>query len=397
MHVDYSSEQKELQQTLRQWVDSHVVPYADQWDAEEALPRTILGQLGQANYLSPLVPEAFGGKPMDAVSLGILLEELGRGSVSLVSVFTVHAMCLQGIIQWGSHEQKKQWLPSMVDGSTMGAFAVTEPNRGSDVRNAESILEPDGEDFILTGAKQWISYAQRADLFVVLAKLHDQPTACLVARNSPGVKIEPIRGMMGFRSAMIGKLSFDRVKISGNALLGQPGMGFAHVTASCLDVGRYCVAWACVGLGQACLEASLHYAQHRRQFDVPLRKHQLILEMLANMITQIKAARALCWRAGYLREERDPQSIVEITTAKYFASNMATQVASDALQIHGANGCGPDYPVQRYFRDARICRIIEGSDQMQQIMIAKNGFMEYRQAIKNYPGCGTSPCASAQR
>jgi glutaryl-CoA dehydrogenase (non-decarboxylating) len=384
MLVDYSPDQKTLQKTLREYVDTHVVPFADEWDAKEEIPESVVQHLGKEGYLSPLIPEAFGGKPMDAISMGILLEELGRGSVSLISIFTVHAMCLQGIIQWGTPEQKQAWLPPMLTGEKMGAFAVTEPNRGSDARNSESLLSKDGEDYVLNGAKKWISFAQRADVFVVLAQLDGQPTACLLERNTPGLTIEPIHGMLGFRAAMIGALTFENVRIPKSALLGNPGMGFSHVTASCLDLGRYCVAWGCVGLAQACLEASLHYAQNRRQFDEPLRKHQLILEMIANMITQTKAARSLCWRAGYLREEHDPLSIPEITTAKYFASTTASKVASDAVQIHGANGCGPDYPVQRYFRDARISQIIEGSDQMQQIMIAKNGFIEYRQAIKNF-------------
>ncbi|QFY90737.1 acyl-CoA dehydrogenase family protein [Magnetovirga frankeli] len=376
MHIDYSAAHKALQHRLRAWVNGQVLPLADAWDSQEAIPQEVI---------RTLVKETYADQALDAFSLGILFEELGRGSVSLASLLVVHAMCLQGIGQWGTPEQQEHWLPSLRDGSRLGAFALTEPNRGSDARNAESRLVPDGDDYLLSGSKQWISHAQGADLFIVLAKLGDQPICCLLERDTPGLRIEPICGMLGFRSAMIGKLSFDRVRITQDALLGGQGMGFSHVAASCLDLGRYAVAWTCVGLAQACLEASLHYAQHRKQFDEPLRKHQLILEMLANMITQIKAARALCWRAAYLRDEQDPLSISETTTAKYFASGMVSKVASDALQIHGANGCGPDYPIQRFFRDARISQIIEGSDQMQQIMIAKNGFVEYRQAIKNYP------------
>ena len=382
MFVDYTPEQKDRQSVIRDYIDRNINPHADEWDAKEEIPRTVFSALGSEGFLTPGLAPQFGGSGMDSVTLGILMEEMGKASVSVVSDLTVHGMCVEAIQRFASDPLRDHYLPRMAKGETLGAFALTEPDIGSDARNVKTQATPVEGGYVLNGRKKWISFARMADLFLIVAQDEGQPSAFLVPRDTPGLSIKPIRGMLGFRSAMIGELQLDGVKVPTDHQIGPRGAGFSHVAANSLDFGRYCVAWACVGLTQACVDSSLHYAQNRHQFDRPLRDHQLILEMLANMITHLKAARALAWRCAYLRDQRDPASITETTTAKYFSSMVASKAASDAVQIHGANGCGPDYPVQRYFRDARIAEIIEGSNQMQQIMIAKNGYIENRKALK---------------
>jgi alkylation response protein AidB-like acyl-CoA dehydrogenase len=179
---------------------------------------------------------------------------------------------------------------------------------------------------------------------------------------------------------MVARVRLEACRVPDGNLLGGPGFGFSAVAMSALDIGRYSVAWGCVGLGQACLDASLAYAGDRRQFGKPIRRHQLIQRMLANIVTNVEAARLLCYQAGCLHDGGDPDATAKTLIAKYFAATMAPQVASDAVQIHGGNGCGSEYPVQRYLRDAKIAEIIEGSNEMQQIMISRNAFLDRRQA-----------------
>jgi alkylation response protein AidB-like acyl-CoA dehydrogenase len=198
-----------------------------------------------------------------------------------------------------------------------------------------------------------------------------------LASGEPGLSIKPIVGILGTRASMLAELHLDDCQIPQENLVCRQGFGFSHVASSALDRGRYSVAWGCVGIGQACLEACLQYTSQRQQFGVYLKEHQIIRQMISEAIANVKAARLLCYQAGYLQEIGDPRSISETSIAKYFASTMAVKVASDAVQIHGGNGCSSDYPVERYFRDAKIMEIIEGSTQIQQITIAESGYQEY--------------------
>lgn len=365
---------------VRQWVDDEVAPVADAWDRNEAIPRDFLdraagfGLFGCANCVpgdGPLTPAPVQGR---------LFEEIGRGSLSLVSVLTVHAMAVHALGRWGTHAQQAVWLPALLKGEKLGAFALSEPTIGSDARNVRARLQPDGDGWRLDGRKKWISGAQLADVFIIIARVEEQTAAVIVPRETLGLKIRPIRGMLGFRGAMLAELEFDNVRLPAESLLGAVGMGFSHVAGSSLDLGRFHIASGATGLIRACLEASFAYARERVQFETALDQHQLIRGMLANMATSYKAARALCAHAAELREEGDPASIAETTVAKYFASTAASRAASDAVQIHGANGCSEDYPVQRYFRDARITEIIEGTNQMQQLLISQHGTFEFRKS-----------------
>lgn len=378
MDFDLTLTQQEAQRTFRLWVDNHVVPVADFNDNQEQTPAELIAALAAPGYLGALVTKEYGGLGMDALTWGLLCEEVGRGSGSLLSLLTVHGMVIQSLAKWGTSTQRARWLPRLASGEVVGAFGLTEPNIGSDAKSIESVavIKSDG-NYLLNAEKRWISFGASANLVLVIAKVDDKPTAFLVERGMPGFSVEPIRGMLGFRSANIARLIMRDVLVPADNLLGKIGFGFSHIAGTALDHGRYCVGWGCVGLAQAALDAALNYSGERYQFGATLNKHQLIQEMLAEMIVNVKAARMLNYHAAFLKDRGDPSLIMETSMAKYFASRIAVQAANAAVQIHGANGCSSDYPVQRYYRDAKIMEIIEGSNQMQQIIIAKSGYQQH--------------------
>lgn len=383
MKIELTPQQKEDRAAFRAFVDEAIALYANQWDREERTPPELIQKLAHKGYLGALLPKDSGGSGMDAITYGLLSEEIGRGCSSLRSLLTVHSMVAHALLKWGSPLQKADWIPQLASGEAIAAFALSEPNVGSDAKSVETTATLSGNSYLLNGQKKWITYGQIADIFLVFAQCDGKPSAFLVEKNSPGLSIEPISGMLGVRASMLAQLHFNNCQIPQENLVCRQGFGFSHVAASALDCGRYSVAWGCVGIAQACLEACIQYTSQRQQFGVYLREHQLIRQLITDAIANIKAARLLCYQAGYLKDIGNPKSIMETSIAKYFASTTATKVASDAVQIHGGNGCSSDYPVQRYFRDAKIMEIIEGSTQIQQLTIAEYGYQEHRFLSEN--------------
>lgn len=375
MKLEYTTEQKDNQHLYRQFAQNEVVPLARQIDETEKLPPALVLKMSDMGFLSALVPEKYGGKPLDLISFGLLNEELGNACSSTRSLVTVHSMVAFALKRWGRQEQQEKWLPLLASGAKLGAFALSEPNIGSNAGYIESTAVPDGNEFVVNGRKKWITFGQIADLFLLFARQDGKAIALLVEKDTPGLTIHPICGMMGTKGSMLAELELDNCRIPAGNMLAGVGFGIMAVAMSALDIGRYSVAWGSVGIGQACLEASLDYTQVREQFGEPLRNFQLIQQMITNMITHVKAARLLCLQAGHALENQQVNATNDILIAKYFASKTAMEVATDAVQIHGANGCSSDYPVQRFMRDAKIMEIIEGSHQMQQIMIAKNAYV----------------------
>lgn len=377
MKLELSAQQKTSQAEFRTFVNEEICPRASECDRNEFTPPEIIKKLAQNGFLGAILPEAFGGQAMDMITYGILNEEIGRGCSSVRSLLTVHNMVAHALCKWGSKSQKEYWLPKLASGKIIAAFALSEPNVGSDAKSVETTATLAGDAYILNGQKKWITYGQIADVFLVFAKCEDKPTAFLVEKNSPGFSIKPMSGILGVRASMSAELQFNNCQIPQENLVGKLGFGFSYVAATALDYGRYSVAWGCVGITQACLEACIKYTSERKQFGVYLKEHQLIRQMITQMIANVKAARLLCYQAGYLKEINDPNSIIETSIAKYFASITATKVANDAVQIHGGNGCSSEYPVERYLRDSKIMEIIEGSTQIQEITIAESGYQDY--------------------
>jgi glutaryl-CoA dehydrogenase (non-decarboxylating) len=356
--------------TLSAYLAEHVAPHADRWDREERVPRSVLGDLAGFGLFGASVPDHRAGSGLTVVDWGEALEAIGEASMSLLSVLTVHAMCVYAVSRWAEADAQREWLADLLAGRKLGGFALTEPTVGSDAKAVSTQIGADGENWRLNGTKRWITASEIVDVFVVVGRTPEGLTAVLVPREAPGLTIAPISGVLGFRAARQCELSFKDVVVPKRWTLAGEGMGFSHVGNSALDVGRFCVACGSTGLIRACVRASVDYAGSRRQFGVALSHHQLIQAMIADMATGYHAATALWRQAAKSREELQPRSIMQTTTAKYFAATACARAANDAVQIHGANGCGPDYPVQRYFRDARVTELIEGSNQMQQIIIA---------------------------
>ena len=364
--------QSGVAQEAAAFVARTVAPHADDWDRAEAVPPDVLRTLGTAGWLGAAIGPDYGGRGLDALSLGLVAEQFGRGSVSLLSLLTAHGMACRAIARWGSPTLRRQWLPEFAAGTAIAAFAVSEPEIGSDAAGVRCTAARVAGGWRLDGRKSWISGVQIANAVVVLARTDHGSAAFLVDAKMAGVDVQPIRGMLGFRAAMLGTIEFADCRVPDDCLLARVGFGFSHVIGDALDLGRFCIAWGASGLLAAVVDATVTRAQEREQFGAALIKHQLIQRMIADMVTDRSAARLLCEAAAEARQARTPSALMATNTAKYFASRAAVRAASDAVQIHGAAGLGPDLPVQRYYRDAKAFELIEGSNEIQQMLIARD-------------------------
>lgn len=362
---------------FRQFSTEEIAPDANRFDEEERLPPELFQKLRAKGLLGTIIQQEMGGRGLDMVTYGLLNEEIGRCCSSVRSLLTVHDMVSHTIVRWGLASQKKKWIPLLATGEIIGALAVSEPTTGSDLNNVQTTAISANGSYVLKGTKKWVSFGQIAGLFLVLARCEGKLTAFLVERDRPGVSIEPISGMLGVRASMLAQVKFDNCEIPSSNLIGGIGWGLHSAISTALSLGRYAVAWGCVGIGQGCVDASLVYANERKQFGAYLKQHQLIKQMIAEMFTNVSAARLLCFQAGQMKDQADPHELMQTFVAKYFASKTAISAATDAVQIHGANGCSSNFPVQRYFRDAKIMEIIEGSNQMQQLTIADYAYQQW--------------------
>jgi glutaryl-CoA dehydrogenase (non-decarboxylating) len=391
MEIELTRRQKGNRDDFKRFASAEVEPYADRADREGRFSPEALRKIAEGGYLGSVLPEDWGGRGIDIVSYGLLHEEIGRACSSARSIITVHDMVAMAILKWGSERQRKWLLPGLASGKSIGAFAVSEANVGSDAKSIETTATRSNGSYILNGAKKWITAGQIADVFLVLARCENKPAAFLVERGRPGFSVEPISGLLGLRASMAAEISFRECEIPPENLVGRVGFGLMSVVLTALGLGRYSVAWGSVGITQACLDACVRYASRRRQFGSFLKEHQLIQEMIAEMTTNLKAARLLCYQAGRLKQEGDSREVMETFVAKYFASRAAMRAAIDAVQIHGANGCAGEYPVQRYMRDAKVMEIIEGSSQISQLLIANYAFQEYERSKNEVEVTGEPP------
>src|SRR6266536_465113 len=302
----------------------------------------------------------WGGGGMDPVSYGLMTEEIGKACSSVRSLMTVHNMSAQALVRLGSPVQQSRWLPELCTAERIIAFALTEPNVGSSAYAIETEAVERDHAYVLNGTKKWITYGQIADLFLVFAHCDHKPTAFVVDRCSDGLSVAPMKDIFGTRGSMLAELRFDDVPVPKSQRLGAVGMGIGFVANAALDHGRFSVAWGSTGIIQACLDACVAYAQRRRQGGRRLKDYQLIRRQLTDMLAAHTAARALCYHSARLRELGDPRAVMETSMAKYFAADAAIRVATDAVHMHGANGCTTDYPVGRHLRDATVMGIIEG-------------------------------------
>jgi alkylation response protein AidB-like acyl-CoA dehydrogenase len=359
----------------RAFVDAEVAPAAAEADRTGRMSAHVLARTGELGLWGAVLT-GVGDRANRMARLGMVHEEIGRGCSGLRSLLTVHSMAAFALDRWGSAGARQRWLARVESGELLGAFCLTEPGAGSDVAALTATATRTGEGFVLNGHKKWITGGQLAGLLLTFARTERGISAFLVDAAGPGVHRTPVHGMLGTNGSMLAEIRFDDCRLPEDALVGADGMGLA-VATGVLDIGRLSVASGCVGIIDACLDASVGYASTRRQGGSLLRDHQLVQKIVTDMSTDLRAARLLCGEAAALKDRGDSATITATCVAKYFASTAAMRAAGDAVQLHGALGCAEDAPVARYFRDAKVMEIIEGSTQIQQALIANATFQTH--------------------
>jgi len=358
---------------FKEFVRANVEPFAADWERDQALSKKVLSQLAATGWLGATVPVQYGGKGWDAVTFGLLNEAFGKGSPSVTSVLTVQAMHAMPIVRWGTKEQKSKWLPPLASGERLAAIALTEPGVGSALQNFTTRYsrEAGGGALRLNGVKRWITCAQIADVFLVFGKLEDQPIACIVPRESPGLTVEPIRELMGFRAAGLGQITFRDVEVPVANIVGKAGFGFSHIAPVGLHWGRISTACHALGMLRGCVEESVAYAASRRIGDQPIGEFGMIRTIIARMATDLQAATLVCMNACRSEDDHSAEAFEDAFTAKYFASRAAVAAASDAVQIKGAAGVHESSPTSMYYRSCKVTEIIEGTTQIHEDMLGK--------------------------
>ncbi len=376
------SHQDEIIREVRDFADQEIRPYASVFETNEAIPRNLIQKMASRGYLGACFPKEYGGLSLDPIYYGYFTEEIGKACCSTRSLLTVHTSLVgETILRFGNEYQKKKWLPAMVRGEKIGAFALSEPEIGSDAKSVRTSYCKQGSAYVLNGRKKWITFGGIADLFMVIASNNEEITAFLVERDFKGVTTIPIKGLLASRAAYIAEVVLENVTVPEENVLGRPSSGFTYIVSSALDSGRYSIAWAGLAIAQEAFEQMVTYSRTRSQFGQKIRNFQLVRGMIADALTKIHAARALCLRAGKLRQENNPESAIETMIAKFFSSQIALQVASDAVQVHGANGCCSQYSVERLFREAKLLEIIEGTSQILQNVISSYALRNHSNSV----------------
>ncbi|MFM9023570.1 MAG: acyl-CoA dehydrogenase family protein [Solirubrobacterales bacterium] len=376
MDFDLTDEQELIRKTAREFTDREIVPIAGENSANHHFDLDLVGKIADQGYLGAIVPREYGGAGLDYVTYAIICEEIGRGCSAMRTVISVQtSLVCSTILKWGTEQQKSRYLPLLCSGEWLGCFGLTEPGTGSGAANQQTraVQQEDGS-WRINGSKMWISLGNNAKLALIFAQtdpdLGHRGLACfLVETDQPGFQPAEIKGKMGLWASDTAEIALDDVIAGPDSMLGEVGDGF-KVAMSALDSGRYSVAAGCVGLCQAALEESIAYAQERTQFDRPIAGFQLVQAMIADMVVRTEAARLLVYRAGAVKDAGRP-STLETSIAKYNATEAAVWCCDKAIQVHGGAGYSTDHPVERFYRDARVTTIYEGTSQIQQLIIGR--------------------------
>jgi alkylation response protein AidB-like acyl-CoA dehydrogenase len=365
-----TEQQKARHENFKAFVKENVEPFAEEWDREQKIPDSVISILAKSGYLGCNLPHERGGQGWDTITFGLLNEALGRASSSLTGVLTIQTMVSKALLKWGSVEQIQKWIPPLAKGEIIGAFALTEPGAGSDIDSlVTEFTQSHGGFLVLSGAKKWITCGQFASLFLVFGKLGGRSLACLVPRETPGLEVEPIHDLMGFRAAGLAKLTFNNVDVPPANVVGKPGFALSHVAPVGLHYGRISTACSALGLLRGCFEESVAWAATRKIGNQPLGDIGMIRSLIAEMGTDLEAGSFLCHSACRAADENLPEAFEKAVMAKYFTSRAAVRAASDAVQIRGAAGCHGSSPVSRFYRDAKIMEIIEGTTQIHEYLL----------------------------
>ncbi|MCB1897305.1 MAG: acyl-CoA dehydrogenase [Zoogloeaceae bacterium] len=370
-----TEEQQMIRDTMRAFSQERLAPNAAAWDRDHTFPAEALKELGELGALGMVVPEQWGGAGLDYLSLVLTLEEIAAGDGATSTIVSVQNSLACGIPnRYGSDAQKDRWLKPMARGEMLGCFCLTEPHVGSDAAAIRTTAVRDGDGWVLNGVKQFITTGKYADVAIVFAVTDKaagkKGISCfLVPTATPGYVVARIEEKMGQRASDTAQILFENCRVPADALLGDEGDGY-RIALSNLEAGRIGIAAQSVGMAHAALDAAVTYAHERETFGKPIFEHQAVAFRLADMATRIEAARQLVWHAASLKDAGQP-CLKEASMAKLFASEIAERVCSDAIQIHGGYGYVSDFPVERIYRDVRVCQIYEGASDIQRLVIAR--------------------------
>ena len=374
MDFGLTPEQELIRDTAREFCAREIVPHAREWDRSERMDEAIVAKLADVGFLGCGLPEEYGGMGLDQVSYCLVMEELGKADSSVRGIASVNnGLAGKTIAKWGTEEQKQEWLPRMCSGEALGCYALTEPGAGSDPGSLLTRAERDGEGWVISGSKIFITLGSWAGVALVFARTGGpgpRGISCfLVPTAVEGYRANRIDGKLGLRAQDTAEVFLDGVRVPGTALLGEQGAGF-KVAMSALDNGRISLAAGSVGIAQGCLDASVAYAKERSQFKPAIAQHQLVQELLADIAVETEAARLMAWRAAALADAGESYTLAA-SQAKYYASEVAVRAANAAVQVHGGYGYIDEFPVQKYLRDARVSTLYEGTSQIQKLLIGR--------------------------
>ena len=376
--IPLTEEQREIQRTARDFGNAEIAPYADAWDRAEQYDEAIVAKLGQLGFLGMLIPEEFDGLGLDTCTYLVALEEIAAADASVAVLMSVHnSLPTQMILRYGSDAQKQRFLKPMARGEWLGAFALSEPEAGSDAASLRTQAVRDGDCWVLNGTKAWVTSGNHANVILAMART-DSPSdrrgprgisTFIVTPDMPGFHVAKKESKLGLRASPTVQLHFDNLRVPAENLLGDVNMGFVYAMQS-LDNGRLGIAAQAIGIARSALEHATRYAAERRQFNQPIKEFQAIQFKLADMATRVTASRALLYSAAAAKDRGEP--ITQFSAmSKLFASETAMWVTTQAVQIFGGYGYIKDYPVERLFRDAKVTEIYEGTSEIQRIVIAR--------------------------
>lgn len=375
MDLRLTEEHKMMQQMVRDFAETEIAPWVPRMEAGE-FPREILTKMGELGLMGMTVPEEYGGADMDFLSYILAIEELSKVSAVIGVILSVHtSVGTNPIIQFGNDEQKAKYLPKMATGEYLGAFCLTEATAGSDAGSLKTRAVKDGDEYVLNGSKMFITNGGEADVYIVFASTDSSKrtrgiTAFIVDKDTPGLIIGKDEQKMGLHGSRTVELAFENMRVKEENRLGEEGEGFKIAMAN-LDVGRIGIASQSLGIAEASLQAATAYAKEREQFGKPIAHNQGVGFKLADMATGVEASRLLVYRAAHLRQQGKSCG-KEASMAKLFASRTAVETSTEAVQVFGGYGYTKDYPVERYFRDAKITEIYEGTSEIQRLVISKS-------------------------
>jgi alkylation response protein AidB-like acyl-CoA dehydrogenase len=369
-----TEEQSLLRDTAREFAQNELAPHAAEWDREARFPAEAVAELGRLGFMGMVVPPEHGGPGADHVGYALAIEEIAAGDGATSTIVAVNSLCCMAVLGYGSKEQKRRFLKPMVAGDMLAAFCLTEPQAGSDAAAIKTRARRRGNRWVLNGTKQFITSGSTAKVALVFAVTDPEAgrrgiSAFIVPTDTSGYRVARLEHKLGQRASDTAQLVFDDMELTPDLLLGQEGEGYRIALAN-LEGGRIGIAAQALGMARAAYEAALGYAKERESFGRKIIEHQAVAFRLADMATQIAAARGLVLDAAARRDAGEP-ALQAAAMAKLFASEMAERVASDAIQVHGGYGYVADFPVERIYRDVRVCQIYEGASDIQRMLIAR--------------------------